>query len=81
VLSEFYALVDLDDSELSLRLSEWQYFYNWFRKHGSIGITSMEKLGQLYPKTPYLHEIEEFLVPIKNTLAHFHIWMISHFKS
>jgi transposase InsO family protein len=71
VLGEFYALVDLDDVELSLRLSEWQHFYNWFRKHGSIGTTPMEKLGQLYPKTPYLDEIAEFFDPDKEYLRAF----------
>lgn len=71
VLDEFYALVDMDDSELSLRLSEWQHFYNWYRKHGSIGTTPMEKLGQLYPKTPYLDEIEEFFDSDKEYLRAF----------
>jgi transposase InsO family protein len=71
VLGEFYALVNLDDSELSLQLSEWQHFYNWFRKHGSIGSTPMEKLGQLYPKTPYLDEIEVFFDPDKEYLRAF----------
>lgn len=65
VLDEFYALVDLDDPELSLRLSEWQHFYNWFRQHGSIGKTPIEKLGQLYPTTPYWNEIEELFDPNK----------------
>jgi len=71
VLDEFYALVDLDDPELSLRLSEWQHFYNWFRKLGSIGTTPTEKLSQLYSKTPFWDEIEEFFDPDKEYIRAF----------
>jgi len=65
VLDEFYAIADLNDPELSLKLSEWQYFYNWIRKHGSIGTTPIGKLSQLYSKTPYWDEIEEMFEPDK----------------
>jgi transposase InsO family protein len=30
MLIEFYATANLDDPQLSLRLAEWQHFYNWF---------------------------------------------------
>lgn len=71
VLDEFYALVDMDDPELSLKLSKWQHFYNWFRKHGSIGKTPTEKLSQLYPKTPFWDEMEEFFDPGKEYIRAF----------
>jgi len=71
VLDEFYALVELDDSELFLRLSEWQHFYNWFRKHGSIGKTPTEKLSQLYSKTPFWDETEKFFDPDKEYIQAF----------
>lgn len=63
MLVEFYALANLDDPELSLRLSEWLHFYNWHRKHGSIGITPTEKLSQLFKKTPYWDDIENHYNP------------------
>jgi len=71
VLDEFYALVELDDPELFLRLSEWQHFYNWFRKHGSIGKTPTEKLSQLYSKTPFWDETEKFFDPDKEYIQAF----------
>lgn len=30
-LDEFYCTVDLNDSELDLRLAEWECYYNWYR--------------------------------------------------
>jgi transposase InsO family protein len=65
VIDEFYAIADLDDPELSLRLAEWQHFYNWYRKHGSIGTTPMEKLGHRYSTTPYCDDVEMMFDPEK----------------
>jgi hypothetical protein len=48
-----------------MRLAECKHFYNWIRKHGSIGTTLMGKLSQLYSKTPYWDEIEEMFEPEK----------------
>jgi len=65
VIDEFYAIADLDDPELSLCLAEWQHFYNWYRKHGSIGTTPMEKLGHRYSATPYWDDVEKMFEPDK----------------
>ena len=65
VIDEFYAIADLDDPELSLRLAEWQHFYNWYRKHGSIDTTPMEKLGRRYSTTPYWDDVEKMFEPEK----------------
>jgi transposase InsO family protein len=29
--------VDLRDPELELRLAEWEFYYNWYRPHSSLG--------------------------------------------
>lgn len=57
-LHEFYATVDLTDSELEDRLAEWQHYYNWQRVHGSLaGRTPMEKFFELIHRTPYWDEV------------------------
>ena len=65
MLIEFYATANLDDPQLSLRLAEWQHFYNWFRVHGSIGTTPNEKLSLLSDKTPYWEDAEKLFDPNK----------------
>lgn len=37
ILDEFYAISDLTDSELELKLSDWDIHYNRERIHGSLG--------------------------------------------
>lgn len=50
---EFYPTVDLADSELALRLEEWQFSYNWHRPHSSLkGQTPMERYCELIEQTP-----------------------------
>jgi transposase InsO family protein len=50
---EFYPMVDLADSELPLRLEEWQFSYNWHRPHSSLkGKTPMERYCDLMEQTP-----------------------------
>jgi transposase InsO family protein len=36
-LEEFYAIEDINTSNLSERLQEWQHYWNWERPHSSIG--------------------------------------------
>ena len=36
-LDEFYSTVDLKRPELELRLAEWEFYYNWYRPHSSLG--------------------------------------------
>ena len=55
---EFYALADLSDPELSDRLSEWQFYYNWQRPHGSLnGKTPMQVAAELADATPLWEEV------------------------
>jgi len=60
-LEEFYAITDLSNFE-SLReeLSQWQFFYNWQRSHGSLkGRPPAEIVGELGKKTPLSVEISK----------------------
>jgi len=51
---EFYSTVDLDLEALTESVSEWQFYYNWQRIHGSlIGLTPAERVFQLSDKTPF----------------------------
>jgi transposase InsO family protein len=65
MLIEFYATVNMEDADLSLRLAEWVHFYNWFRVHGSIGMSPIQKLTLLSAKTPYWEEMEPLFIPEK----------------
>lgn len=58
-LEEFYAIADLSNFEnLREELSQWQFFYNWQRPHGSLkGKTPSEIVGELGEKTPLGEEI------------------------
>ena len=65
-LSEFYPTLDFTDSELDMRIEEWQFFYNWYRPHGSLkGQTPMEKVCGLLDKTPYRADVYEAYDPGK----------------
>lgn len=58
-LEDFYAAVDLQDSEIRRKLRDWQDYYNEFRPHGSLGSkTPWEKSNELVMKTPYHDEVE-----------------------
>jgi transposase InsO family protein len=58
-LEEFYAIADLSNFEnLREELSQWQFFYNWQRPHGSLkGQTPSEIVGSLGEKTPFSEDI------------------------
>ena len=59
-LEEFYALADLTNFEkLKEELGCWQFFYNWYRPHGSLGgQTPSGFIGKdLYEKTPLQEEV------------------------
>jgi len=45
---EFYSTVELDIETLKDAVSEWQFYYNWQRTHGSLnGLTPAERVFQL----------------------------------
>ena len=65
-LSEFYPTIDFTDPELDMRIEEWQFFYNWYRPHGSLkSQTPMEKACGLLNKTPYWTDVHEAYDPTK----------------
>lgn len=65
---EFYATVDLADSQLHDLLAEWQHYYNWERPHSSLGgKTPMDKYFSLSAKTPFSDEAyEDYNEPLQN---------------
>lgn len=63
---EFYPTVDLKDSELALRLEEWQFDYNWHRPHSSLGgKTPVERCCELTEQTPLREEVADGYNPDK----------------
>jgi hypothetical protein len=54
----------LSDPDLEQRIEEWQFFYNWYRPHGSLkGQTPMDKACDLLKKTPYWADVYETYDP------------------
>ena len=50
---EVYPTIDLVDTELALRLDEWQFSYNWRRPHSSLkGKMPMGRYCDLTEQTP-----------------------------
>ena len=57
---EFYATVNLADSQIHDLLAGWQHYYNWERLHSSLGSkTPMDKYFSLSAKTPFSEEAYE----------------------
>lgn len=55
---EFYALDDLPFKQLAEELECWQTTYSYRRPHGSLGgKTPMQRVCELYEKTPYSDEV------------------------
>ena len=68
-LCEFYPTIDFTDSELHMRIEEWQFFYNWYRPHGSLkGQTPMKKICSLLDETPYWADVYEAYDPGKKDI-------------
>jgi len=59
----------LHDPELSDRLAEWQFYYNWQRPHGSLnGKTPMQVASELGRVTPLWEDIAESYGPRKERI-------------
>lgn len=57
---EFWAIADLTDPHLDIRLAEWQHYYNWRRPHGAMnGRTPMQKACDLTDSTPLWEEVSD----------------------
>jgi len=75
-LSEFYPTISFTDPEIDLRIEEWQFFYNWYRPHGSLkGKTPMEKVCDLLDKTPYWADVYETYDPGKQAIQEKNYWL------
>lgn len=58
-LEEFWATVDPKDTDIEMRLAEWQHHWNWERPHTALnGATPIERVCELLDKTPLTEEIE-----------------------
>jgi len=69
VLYEFYPTVDFKDPEISDRLEEWQFYYNWLRPHGSLkGKSPIDIICEMKDKTPYGEEVDAMYDPSKERL-------------
>jgi transposase InsO family protein len=51
-LEEFYSQVDLKAKDLPLQLQQWQNYYNYQRRHGSLNHAPWQKWLQLEETTP-----------------------------
>ena len=57
---EFYPTVDLVLKSITDTVSEWQFYYNWQRTHGSLGgMTPAEKATQSSDKTPFQENVSD----------------------
>ena len=55
---EFYPTVGLNLKSVTDTLSEWHFYYNWQRTHGSLsGITPAEKAIRLSDKIPFQEDV------------------------
>jgi len=55
---EFYPTININEKDLSDRVEEWQFDYNWHRPHSSLGNkTPLEKVCELSNKTPVQDEV------------------------
>lgn len=61
VLDEFYAVTDLADPDLELKLSDWEIYYNRERIHGTLGQTPLERVNVLCVQgvVPPWEEVDE----------------------
>lgn len=67
-LEEFYANVNLQDSHLRDRLSEWQHYYNSERIHGAIRMAPIDRYLERKDKTPYWYGVEANYDPTKERI-------------
>jgi len=61
---EFYSTVELNLGSLTDQVSEWQFYYNWHRTHGSLkGLTPMEQVCKLMDDTPLQEDVTNAYFP------------------
>lgn len=68
-LEDFYDNVNLQDTHLRDRLSEWQHYNNWERIHGAIRMAPINRYLELKDKTPYWYEVEANYDPTKEHIG------------
>ena len=58
-MQEFYSTISLDAPDLTTKLEEWQFYYNWHRPHGALnGRAPIDRYSELSSKTPLSTDIE-----------------------
>jgi len=57
VIEEFYSISDLNSPNLEFDLSQWQWYYNHDRIHGTLGKTPMERVLELQDKIPASQDV------------------------
>ena len=74
-LQEFYSTVDLNDPNLSDRLAEWQFHYNYFRPHSALnGKTPIDFATEHGSKAPFWDEVESAYDPSKERIREQAYW-------
>lgn len=68
-LQEFYITANLKDPALNDRLEEWQFHYNWYRPHSSLGgKTPMDIVVEKSSVTPFSEDVEIKYEPEKEPI-------------
>jgi len=74
-LQESYSTVDLRDPELNDKLSQWQFHYNYFRPHSSLGgKTSIEFASEHSASAPFWNQIEALYNETKERIREQAYW-------
>lgn len=74
-LQEFYSTVDLRDPELDDQLSQWQFHYNYFRPHSSLGgKTPIEFASEHSAQAPFWDQVEALYDETKERIREQAYW-------
>lgn len=61
---EFWPTAELDNPDLGNQVDEWQFFYNWYRSHSSLGgAKPFERCCDLLESTPCSWEVRNSYEP------------------
>ena len=74
-LQEFYPTVDLRDPELDDKLSQWQFHYNFFRPHSSLGgKTPIDFASEHSASAPFWDQVEALYDETKERIREQAYW-------
>ncbi len=70
---EFYPTIDINEKDLSDRVEQWQFDYNWHRPHSSLNNkTPLEKVYELSDKTPVQNAVTSAYNSLKERIQERH---------